>query len=106
MGLELESGQHHEPHLISSCSPASRTRKNVDQERYAEGGPQYACSRLYAESIANGAPVIPYQMPAQKESAGDISGTLGSTMPMAAMFTRNKYIGWYGDSTSAGDGQI
>jgi len=38
--------------------------------------------------------VIPYQAPAPKESAGDISGTLGSTLPMAAMFSRNKWIGW------------
>jgi hypothetical protein len=35
-------------------------------------------------------------VPVAKEGAGDISSTLGSTMPMAAMFTRNKYVGWYG----------
>ncbi|KAF4624817.1 hypothetical protein G7Y89_g13354 [Cudoniella acicularis] len=38
--------------------------------------------------------IIPYQSPAAKENAGDISSTLGSTLPMAAMFTRNKFIGW------------
>lgn len=38
--------------------------------------------------------VIPYQIPAPKEGASDISGTLGSTLPMAAMFTRNKFMGW------------
>ncbi|KAE8440773.1 hypothetical protein EG329_006590 [Mollisiaceae sp. DMI_Dod_QoI] len=38
--------------------------------------------------------IIPYQIPAAKEGASDISGTLGSTLPMAAMFTRNKFIGW------------
>ena len=40
--------------------------------------------------------VIPYQLPVAKENASDISGTLGSTLPMAAMFTRNKFIGWCG----------
>ena len=35
--------------------------------------------------------------PKPKEAGGDISGTLGSTMPMAAMFTRNKFIGWYAE---------
>lgn len=39
--------------------------------------------------------VVPYQIPPTKESPTDISATLGSTMPMAAMFTRNKFIGWY-----------
>jgi len=38
--------------------------------------------------------IIPYQNPQPKEAASDISGTLGSTLPMAAMFTRNKFIGW------------
>lgn len=38
--------------------------------------------------------IIPYQLPAAKEAPSDISGTLGSTLPMAAMFTRNKFIGW------------
>ena len=42
--------------------------------------------------------VIPYQVPAVKESPSDFSGTLGSTLPMAAMFTRNKLIGWCVDS--------
>ncbi|OBT64545.1 translation initiation factor SUI1 [Pseudogymnoascus sp. 23342-1-I1] len=39
--------------------------------------------------------IIPYQQPAPKEGGlGDIGSTLSSTVPMAAMFTRNKYIGW------------
>jgi hypothetical protein len=40
-------------------------------------------------------PVIPYQAPATKENSGDFGGAMSSTIPMAAMFTRNKYIGWY-----------
>ncbi|KAI1245784.1 hypothetical protein MGN70_012678 [Eutypa lata] len=39
--------------------------------------------------------VVPYQEPATK--AGDnseFSSTLSSTLPMAAIFTRNRYIGW------------
>ncbi|RDL31523.1 Uncharacterized protein BP5553_09732 [Venustampulla echinocandica] len=38
--------------------------------------------------------IIPYQVPAPKENPSDLSGTISSTLPMAAMFTRNKYIGW------------
>jgi len=38
--------------------------------------------------------IIPYQEPAAKDSSGDMASTMGSTLPMAAMFTRNKYIGW------------
>ncbi|CAG8958845.1 hypothetical protein HYFRA_00011796 [Hymenoscyphus fraxineus] len=38
--------------------------------------------------------VIPYQAPVAKDSPSDISSTLGSTLPMVAMFTRNKFIGW------------
>jgi len=38
--------------------------------------------------------IIPYQSPVAKESPADFSSTLGSTLPMAAMFTRNKLIGW------------
>ncbi|KAG9247405.1 translation initiation factor SUI1 [Calycina marina] len=38
--------------------------------------------------------IVPYQAPVAKESSGDIAGTMGSTLPMAAMFMRNKYVGW------------
>jgi len=48
-------------------------------------------------------PVIPFQMPPAKESASDLSGTLGSTLPMAAMFTRNKFVGWYAQDTRVGE---
>jgi hypothetical protein len=58
-----------------------------------------------SSSTDNG-PVIPFQLPAPKESASDISGTLGSTLPMAAMFTRNKFIGWYAYSGGAGEDTI
>ncbi|KAF2220371.1 hypothetical protein BDZ85DRAFT_267653 [Elsinoe ampelina] len=37
--------------------------------------------------------VVPYIEPATKES-NDISSTMTSTLPMAAIFTRNKIIGW------------
>ncbi|KAF3001079.1 hypothetical protein G7054_g14542 [Neopestalotiopsis clavispora] len=38
--------------------------------------------------------VVPYQEPAAKGDAADFSSTLSSTLPMAAIFTRNRYIGW------------
>ena len=37
---------------------------------------------------------MPYQEPAAKGDAADFSSTLSSTLPMAAIFTRNRYIGW------------
>ncbi|CAF9912588.1 MAG: hypothetical protein GOMPHAMPRED_007701 [Gomphillus americanus] len=39
--------------------------------------------------------IIPYRKPAKdRDAPTDITSTLSSTIPMAAMFTRNKYIGW------------
>ncbi|KAI0400047.1 hypothetical protein F4802DRAFT_602365 [Xylaria palmicola] len=39
--------------------------------------------------------IVPYQEPPiGKDEAPEFSSTLSSTMPMAAIFTRNKYIGW------------
>ncbi len=39
--------------------------------------------------------VVPYQEPAPKGGdAPEFQSTLSSTMPMAAVFMRNKYIGW------------
>ncbi|XXH02691.1 RNA polymerase II mediator complex subunit [Hypoxylon texense] len=37
---------------------------------------------------------VPYQEPAPKGDAAEFSSTLSSTLPMAAIFTRNRYIGW------------
>ncbi|KAF1735627.1 hypothetical protein CRV24_004553 [Beauveria bassiana] len=42
--------------------------------------------------------VVPYQEPISKGDNPEFSSTLSSTMPMAAMFTRNKFVGWYGFS--------
>ncbi|CAN8100275.1 unnamed protein product [Discula destructiva] len=38
--------------------------------------------------------VIPYQEPIAKDSGPDVSSTMSQTLPMAAIFLRNKYIGW------------
>ncbi|KAF2034409.1 hypothetical protein EK21DRAFT_108031 [Setomelanomma holmii] len=38
--------------------------------------------------------IVPFAEPAKKESDGDMSSTMASTLPMAAIFTRNKMIGW------------
>lgn len=40
------------------------------------------------------AAVVPYQEPSASGGRTEFSSTLASTMPMAAMFTRNKYVGW------------
>ncbi|KAI1436401.1 hypothetical protein GGR50DRAFT_232391 [Xylaria sp. CBS 124048] len=39
--------------------------------------------------------IVPYQEPpVGKSDNPEFSSTLSSTMPMAAIFTRNRYIGW------------
>ncbi|KAI2637711.1 hypothetical protein GGS26DRAFT_588082 [Hypomontagnella submonticulosa] len=38
--------------------------------------------------------VVPYQEPAPKGDSAELSSTLSSTLPMAAIFTRNRYVGW------------
>ncbi|KAI0397682.1 hypothetical protein F5Y17DRAFT_414248 [Xylariaceae sp. FL0594] len=40
--------------------------------------------------------IVPYQEPpaSSANDSPEFSSTLSSTMPMAAIFTRNKYIGW------------
>ncbi|EFX01582.1 hypothetical protein CMQ_8048 [Grosmannia clavigera kw1407] len=37
---------------------------------------------------------VPYQAPAPKTDAADVTSSMSSIMPMAAMMTRNRYIGW------------
>ncbi|KAH7316450.1 hypothetical protein B0I35DRAFT_433111 [Stachybotrys elegans] len=38
--------------------------------------------------------IVPYQDPPTKGEMTEFSSTLSSTLPMAAMFTRNKFLGW------------
>ncbi|KAK1764095.1 hypothetical protein QBC33DRAFT_562151 [Phialemonium atrogriseum] len=38
--------------------------------------------------------IIPYQEPGGKSESVEFSSTLSSTLPMAAIFMRNRYIGW------------
>ncbi|KOS19944.1 Uncharacterized protein ESCO_005715 [Escovopsis weberi] len=38
--------------------------------------------------------IVPYQEPAAKGETAELASTLSSTLPMAAMFTRNKFVGW------------
>ncbi|KAH6630377.1 hypothetical protein B0J18DRAFT_100248 [Chaetomium sp. MPI-SDFR-AT-0129] len=38
--------------------------------------------------------IIPYQEPAAKGDNVEFQSTISSTLPMAAIFLRNKYIGW------------
>ncbi|KAF4991397.1 hypothetical protein FGRMN_7856 [Fusarium graminum] len=38
--------------------------------------------------------IVPYQEPKSSSESTDISSTMSTTLPMAAMFTRNKLVGW------------
>ncbi|KAL1894366.1 hypothetical protein Sste5346_005865 [Sporothrix stenoceras] len=38
--------------------------------------------------------VVPYQAPAPAKDAADVASSMSSVLPMAAMLTRNRYIGW------------
>ncbi|PSR83814.1 hypothetical protein BD289DRAFT_461164 [Coniella lustricola] len=38
--------------------------------------------------------VIPYQEPVAKSDSADMGSTLSQTLPMAAIFMRNRYMGW------------
>ncbi|KAI8937557.1 hypothetical protein NX059_005273 [Plenodomus lindquistii] len=38
--------------------------------------------------------IVPYAEPTKKGDETDMSSTMASTLPMAAIFTRNKMIGW------------
>lgn len=38
--------------------------------------------------------IVPHVEPAKDKSDGDMTSTMASTLPMAAIFTRNKMIGW------------
>ncbi|KAG6320640.1 hypothetical protein E4U22_003051, partial [Claviceps purpurea] len=38
--------------------------------------------------------IVPYQEPTPSSDKAEFSSTISSTLPMAAMFTRNRYIGW------------
>jgi len=38
--------------------------------------------------------IVPYQEPPAKGDSPEFSSTLSSTLPMAAIFMRNRYVGW------------
>ncbi|KAK0655861.1 hypothetical protein B0T16DRAFT_451489 [Cercophora newfieldiana] len=38
--------------------------------------------------------IIPYQEPPAKSDSPEFGSTLSSTLPMAAVFMRNRYVGW------------
>ncbi|ERS98218.1 uncharacterized protein SPSK_06666 [Sporothrix schenckii 1099-18] len=38
--------------------------------------------------------VVPYQAPAPAKDATDITSSMSSVLPMVAMMTRNRFIGW------------
>jgi hypothetical protein len=77
------------PQLLSSSKAKMATKKDMRREDLSKiwlFPRQEAYDWLHI--------VIPYQKPAAKEGSSDFTSTMGSTLPMAAIFTRNKYIGW------------
>ncbi|KAJ4287009.1 hypothetical protein N0V90_012890 [Kalmusia sp. IMI 367209] len=38
--------------------------------------------------------IVPFTEPAKDKSDGDMASSMATTLPMAAIFTRNKMIGW------------
>lgn len=45
--------------------------------------------------------MIPYQEPVSKSDGPDVSSTMSQTLPMAAIFMRNRYVGWYGVNSAS-----
>ncbi|RFU76913.1 hypothetical protein TARUN_5326 [Trichoderma arundinaceum] len=92
----------HQPHKSNSRQAASITRASASisaianhngaqQQGHATGGPdigETADPRDVADLV------VPYQEPSVKGEVTDFSSTLSSTLPMAAMFMRNKFVGW------------
>jgi len=79
--------------LVHSDSPRSLDAAHPTIDRLA---PQpYIMSSKNAKDQRRPDLIIPYA-PSQNESASetDIAGTLSTALPMAAMFTRNKMMGW------------
>lgn len=67
---------------------ADRPRESYSRDR--------PCDATICDATkANPRAVIPYQEPKAKSDTTDFSSTMATTLPMAAMFTRNKFIGWY-----------
>lgn len=60
-----------------------------------------ACELTWTATV-----VIPYQEPVAKGDNVEFQSTLSSTLPMAAIFMRNKYIGWYAQTRSHADATI
>ncbi|RDW86153.1 Eukaryotic translation initiation factor eIF-1 [Aspergillus mulundensis] len=77
--------------------------KDDVQEGYAKARPRYAAAQI-SESLVlflwmlvanvDDATAIPYVDPPKDKNDADMTGAMSSTMPMAAMFTRNRMIGW------------
>ncbi|KAF2482138.1 hypothetical protein BDY17DRAFT_300359 [Neohortaea acidophila] len=38
--------------------------------------------------------IVPFQETEKEKDTGDLASTMGNTLPMAAIFTRNKMLGW------------
>merc|ERR1712225_89113 len=86
-------------HNTRTPAPTSHCAEHIDSDHTVITASIFrvfsqSSNHVHQERHAKGYLIIPFQMPPAKESASDLSGTLGSTLPMAAMFTRNKFVGW------------
>jgi hypothetical protein len=83
---------HHALHDYIAIVMASK--KDLRRPDLSKSPREEATIHLESCVVANILPVIPYEAPVVKEGATDFGSAMSSTIPMAAMFTRNKYIGW------------
>ncbi len=79
---------------VPHAPPARRTGDTAApiEWRPALRGPDLRLCLPSADMLQN--TVVPYQEPAAAGDKPEFASTLASTMPMAAMFTRNKFVGW------------
>jgi len=68
-------------------------RSDLSKTSLPIGRRSAAQTRLTTIAVA----VVPYQEPVTKGDNVDFSSTMSSTLPMAAIFMRNRFVGWYED---------
>lgn len=70
------------------------TKKDMRRPDLGQPAPARDTGREMNADMPPPPPVVPFQEPPTKGDDAALTSTLSSTMPMAAIFTRNRYIGW------------